>query len=90
MPDLPPMLHRPDLYALERQRAGTSRRATRDRRTEYRQMALRDLAAALDDPEAWYSPEAFGLTETQAAGIRRDIARTLRHRADAHEGRIRI
>lgn len=62
---------------------------TADRRTEYRQAALRHAATVLEDFD---SPAAgmFGLTEDQAAGIRRDIAKVLRHRADNHRGRVRI
>lgn len=95
MADLPPMIARPDLEHLAREQAQAGRRATHGRRTEYRRAVLLTLALKLDlEPRGfqvvWPNPGLLGLTEDQAAGIRRDVARVLRNRADAHGGRLRV
>lgn len=96
---LPPMLQAPtpdQLSAMAQAPTVAKRRRTLDRRTEYRQAILRVLAARLEAPRgsaasalAMPRPEAFELSEAQAAGIRRDMAQVLRHRAEANQGRIR-
>jgi hypothetical protein len=85
------MLARPDLSAIERRRAGAGRRSTLARRAGYRQAVLHVLAAMLDDERNWGAlADVWDLTETQAEGLRRDIARVLRNRAENHEGRLRV
>jgi hypothetical protein len=94
--ELPPMLRAPSTDQLKRaaQREGLlKRRDTLARKTEYRKALLRTLANRLEHPSdllALPSPSFYGLTEDQAASVRRVFAQVLRNREQHHEGRLRV
>jgi hypothetical protein len=78
------------LRRLEDDPLDAARRATVERKAQYRAACLRAIATLLvsDDGETWPDPGCFGLTEAQTESARKALATVLRNRADGNGGRL--